>query len=406
MKKPMIQIIIIVIFSIILFIVAYYFTINQFMIDLKGHPLLEVQEYSKKNHLLLIIKEEYSDIIKKDLIIKQSISANTKIKNNDKLVVTVSKGFDMTKLYKEYGVNELGLIPIMMYHGIYNTDDTKYIGGNVDALGYHRTAAAFKNDLEFYYQNNYRMIRLIDYVNGKIDVVIGGSPIVLTFDDGKDNNILVTGLDKQGNIIIDPNSAVGILESFKKKYPDYKVTATFFLNGGLFNQPQYNNKILNWLINNGYDIGNHTYAHLDLSKLTGADVSKQVGLMYKLLNDVIPNQCVNIVALPFGLPNKIDNPNFPFILKSNYNNIEYTTISTLRVGWESNYSPFSQKFDQRFIKRIRAYDNNGIEFDITMNFNRLKNNRYISDGNIDKIVVLKENVPLISKTNTLEVISY
>lgn len=71
------------------------------------------------------------------------------------------------------------------------------------------------------------MIRLNDYINGIVDVELGKSPIVLTFDDGLENNIKVTGLDSDGNIIIDPNSAVGILEEFKKKYPDFNVTATF-----------------------------------------------------------------------------------------------------------------------------------------------------------------------------------
>ena len=44
-------------------------------------------------------------------------------------------------------------------------------------------------------------------------------------------------------------------------------------------------------------------------------------------------------------------------------------------------------FDKTFLKRCRAYDNNGKEFDITMVFNMLKNNKYISDGNSDTIVI-------------------
>ena len=34
------------------------------------------------------------------------------------------------------------------------------------------------------YKNGYRMIRLQDYIDGIIDVELGKSPIVLTFDDG------------------------------------------------------------------------------------------------------------------------------------------------------------------------------------------------------------------------------
>ena len=171
--------------------------------------------------------------------------------------------------YQNNNVDELGEVPIMMYHGIHNKNnsDTKYIGGNVDKDGYQRTAEAFRNDLEFYYSEGYRMIRLTDFVDGNIDVELGKSPIILTFDDGLENNIKVTGLDEKGNIIIDPNCAVGILESYKEKYPDYNVTATFFINGGLFQQKEYNEKILKWLVENGYDIGNHTYSHVDFTKV-------------------------------------------------------------------------------------------------------------------------------------------
>ena len=33
-------------------------------------------------------------------------------------------------------------------------------------------------------------------------------------------------------------SAIGILESIKEKYKDFNVTATFFLNSSLCNQPE------------------------------------------------------------------------------------------------------------------------------------------------------------------------
>ena len=87
---------------------------------------------------------------------------------------------------------------------------------------------------------------------------------------------------------------------------------------------------------------------------------------------------------------KKEHNNFKNIISGNYNGFKYNTISTLRVGWESDYSPFSVNFDKTFIKRIRAYDNNGNDFDIEYNFKELENNRYISDGNKDLVVFPKE----------------
>ena len=75
-------------------------------------------------------------------------------------------------------------------------------------------------------------------------------------------------------------------------------------------------------------------------------------------------------------------------------------------GWESDYSPFSNDFNKVFLKRIRAYDNNGEEFDIEMNFNILENNRYISDGNKNQITIKKENQDKLVNEKNLEIFMY
>ena len=310
--------------------------------------------------------------------------------------------------YRNNKVDELGEVPIMMYHGIHNKNnsDTEYIGGNVDKNGYQRTSEAFRNDLEFYYSQGYRMIRLTDYVDGNIDVELGKSPIILTFDDGLENNIKVTGLDEKGNIIIDPNSAVGILENFKEKYPDYNITATFFVNGGLFGQEEYNEKILKWLVEKGYDIGNHTYSHVDFTDVDANKSMEQVGRIYEMLDSIIPEKYVNIVALPFGSPYSLEHENMQYIFNSNYNNHNYQTKSTLRVGWKSESSPYHINFNPKFLKRIRAYDNNGEEFDIKMNFKLLESTRYISDGDKNIIAIPSSKSELLNNNIQKEVKTY
>lgn len=392
-------ILMIIVFALIYFLVPHHEA--NLMIDLTGKTALEAKEFADKHKLNLVL-EEQNNIVEKDKIFKQSIAVNTEIKENDTLTVYVSLGIN----YEELKVNELGNVPIMMYHGIHNIDNNEYTGGNVDKDGYQRTKDAFAKDLEFYYNSGYRMIRLEDYVNGIIDVEAGYSPIILTFDDGLENNIKVTGLDEEGNIIIDPNSAVGVLEQFKKKYPDFNVTATFFVNGGLFQQSQYNEKILNWLVDNGYDIGNHSYSHADFTTISKEKAVYEIGSVYNLLDKYIPNKYVNIVALPFGSPYDKDHSNFSAILNGSYNDKTYQTISTLRVGWEADYSPFSSKFDPTFLKRIRAYDNNGVEFDIEMNFKILEGNRYISDGDKDTITVPQDQADKVVNNYNLKVNTY
>lgn len=377
--------------------------------NLVGKTVSEVEKYTEENNIILNIDYVYSDDIEKDEVIEQSVNEGTKLEDIKELTIIVSKGkIDKEKL-KSDNINELGNVPIMMYHGIREktSSSTGTIGGNVDKDGYNRTPDAFRKDLEFYYENGYEMIRLDDYINGIIKASYGKSPIVLTFDDGNEDNIKVTGLDSDGNIIIDPNSAVGILEEFKKKHPDTTVTATFFVNGGIFNQSEYNDKILKWMVDNGYDIGNHTKTHLDIKKSSGEKVQMEIAYVYDELEKVIPGKYVNIIALPFGSPYVKTHDNFKYVLNTSYNGKEYVTEAALRVGWEPEVSPFNKDFDKTFLKRCRAYDNNGKEFDIDMVFNKLLvEKKYVSDGDENTVVIKESDVSKVNNNNNLKLITY
>lgn len=407
MKKIRYDRLIIALIILIGIVVGIFFVIKSLfkkkdvlMISLNNLNVEEIKKYADDNKLTLNIIEK-NNKLEKGKIVSQSIAEGTKIKKGDMLEVVISKGID----YEKLNVDELGYVPIMMYHGIHDITDNKYTGGNIDYDGYQRTAKAFREDLEFYYKNGYRMIRLEDYVNGKIDVEAGYSPIILTFDDGLDNNILVTGLDEKGNIKIDPNSAVGILNEFREKYPDFNVTATFFVNGSLFNQKDYDEKILNYLVENNYDIGNHTWSHVDFTDATISETNEEVGSVYELLDKYIPGKYVSIVALPYGSPYRRSHETYDYILNSEYKGKKYETIAALRVGWEAEVSPFDKDFNKTFLKRIRAYDNNGEDFDIEMNFERLKKYKYISDGDINTVVIPEKEKEYLGDTN-LEVIVY
>lgn len=375
------------------------------MIEFKS--LDEVETFSKNNNIKVNTTYEYDDTVEKDKVISQSIKKGTKLDKDSTVDVVISLGkLDKEKLASD-GINELGKTPIMMYHGIREktSSSTGTVGGNVDKDGYNRTPEAFRADLEFYYENGYYMIRLEDYNNGKVDVPYGKSPIILTFDDGNEDNIRVTGVDSDGNIIIDKNSAVGILEEFKKKHEDAGVTATFFVNSGLFNQPEYNEKILKWMVENGYDVGNHTENHLDIKASSSDKVQKEIAGVYKKLEEIIPDKYVKIIALPFGSPYSKTHENYKYVLNGSYDNYSYETESALRVGWEPEVSCFDKDFDKTFLKRCRAYDNNGKEFDIKMVFDMLEKTRYISDGNINTITIKESDNSKLSNAD-YKVITY
>ena len=309
---------------------------------------------------------------------------------------TTAKVTRTAEEYKKAGINELNSVPILMYHRIYNmkNSETQYKGGNVDKDGYNRTSEAFEADLRSFYEQGYRMMRLTDFVDGKIDVPFGYSPLILTFDDGI-RDVVIEGWNDDGSPKFDPGCAIAILEKIKAEFPDYNVTATFFLNYKLFcNSEEDDKKILKWMVDHGYDIGNHTYNHVKLGGMEADAIEKEVGHMYQLLDSIIPGQYVNIVALPYGSPEVIsdDKPQYQKILSGTYEGFNYTTKATLLCAWTRSYSPFVRDYNKTAIRRIRAYDNGGVYWDIEDNFKQLNNGkRYISDGDPDTIVYPSED---------------
>ncbi len=69
----------------------------------------------------------------------------------------------------------------------------------------------------------------------------------------------------------------------------------------------------------------------------------------------------------------------------------------MRVNWEANESPFHRDYESIFIKRIRAYDNDGMVCDIEHNFAVQQLIRYISDGDPNTVVVKKTKEDQINK---------
>ncbi len=267
--------------------------------------------------------------------------------------------------------NELGEVMIAMYHSLSDKNSA-----------YARTPDSFREDLQTYYDMGFRPINLSDYVGGYIDVEAGLTPMVLTFDDGHRSNF--NYIEQDGEWIIDPDCSVGILLDFHDKHPDWDLKGSFFLNGGTpFAQKEFVDKKINFLVEKGFEIGNHSYGHEDLTKLSAEEIQKSLGKNIQELEARVDtgDYVVNTLALPFGKRPKDDKYRYDLITSGEYKGISYEHIAILLVGWKPEVSVFDKKFNPLAIMRVQSGDGELQMTDWLADYKAHPQKRYISDGN-------------------------
>jgi len=295
---------------------------------------------------------------------------------------------------QEVKPNEVGEIMVVMYHSLGAKNDT-----------YIRTVESFKNDLEMLYEKGYRPISMTDYIANNIEVEPGFTPIVLTFDDGHVTNFNI--IDEEAKTI-DPNCSLGLMESFNEMHPDFGLKAIFYLNGGYpFKQKELVDYKLNYLIENGLEIGNHSYGHENFKKTSASNIEVSLGKNVQQINSRIPNANVTSLALPFG-SRPASESNYGVLVSGSYEDTTYNHTSILNVGWRPTYPSIHTKFNPESINRVRAGDG---EFELAHwveYFEQNPSRRYISDGDAELITVRESDLEKIDteKLNELEIRTY
>lgn len=257
--------------------------------------------------------------------------------------------------------NEVGVIPILEYHDIRDGRNSMC-----------RSAMAFRRDLERLYRENYRPISLKSYLQNRIDTPPGTTPVILTFDDARESQFRYR---PDGSI--DPHCAVGILQAFAAKHPDFPVRATFFvLPDVAFGPAAQRARKMQALLDMGCEIGNHTVSHRSLRNLTDAEVQKELAGCVARVKRLAPAAEVDTLALPLGIAPR----NRALLASGEHAGQQYTNRAVLLVGAHPAPSPVATDFDPMRLPRIQACE--GVA-GITYWLDELKRHperRYVSDG--------------------------
>lgn len=268
----------------------------------------------------------------------------------------------------ELQVNELGGVPIIMYHDI------------GDYEGYLiRSRDNFRKDLQRFYDLGYCLIPLSDYLTGDIRIPAGKSPLVITFDDGRASQLKLIEVD--GKVVADPDCAVGILLDFSRKHPGFGHSATFFVNyPRMFGTETRAVEYMKFLLDNGMEIGNHTLTHRNLASASPEEVAKEIGGLANKIRDLLDYDTLSL-ALPYG--------NYPrskqFLLSGRYDDRYYRNLGILLAGAEPAPSPYSLKFNPLAVPRINGCDEELDKWLRTLE--KYPERRYTSDGQSDTVTI-------------------
>ncbi|OEF96042.1 polysaccharide deacetylase family protein [Desulfuribacillus alkaliarsenatis] len=280
---------------------------------------------------------------------------------------------------RELKVNELGEVMVLMYHVIGDKEDE-----------WERTADNFRNDLKVLYEEGYYLVTARDFVTGNMDVPAGKTPVILTFDDSTEGHFRFL-INEQGEKIVDPDSAVGIIENFANENPGFGTAATFYVNYPLpfrqNDQPEWRKLKFEYLVDLGMEIGNHTYGHERLDRITDEEVQRTLARHVEATQNLLPGYSVDTFALTFG----IRPVNRELSVQGSYNGIDYHHKGVFLVGSNPAPSPFSTEFKPEAIPRIRAasvpsdFFNQWIDY-----FRNNPERRYVSDGDMNTITIPEE----------------
>ncbi|ONI81698.1 xylanase [Actinosynnema sp. ALI-1.44] len=268
-------------------------------------------------------------------------------------------------IQRQVDANELGDVPVLMYHRITEKPTSVY----------DRTPEDLRAELERLASEKYVPVTAAAYVTGMIDIPAGTHPVVLTFDDGDPTQFALT---PQGEPA--PRTAVAIMRDVATRYPEFRPVATFYVNGNPFGDPG-GTRTLPWLRGHGMEIGNHTLTHANLRQAGSAGAQREISRGDQAIRQGAVGADPVTISLPFGI-----HPSDPALaLSGGSDGVRYHYRGVFLVGANPAPSPYSPRFDPLRIPRIRSQASTGKEaqFGSTAWLDKLAAapaNRFTSDG--------------------------
>lgn len=255
--------------------------------------------------------------------------------------------------------NELGYIPILEYHSVGGESEFND-GVQYDKHGLNIAPETLKRQLELMYAAGWYPVNMRDILTARIRTPRGRIPVVLTFDDARPSQFRYLP-----NGRIDPKCAVGILEAFHARHPDWPRRATFYVlpeskwNGVPFDQDGAERRKLRFLLKRGYEIANHTTSHRSLADLSPRTLKWEMAEAVRDIRRLAPSATMDTMALPYGIAPK-NKKLWNLLLAGRQGGTRYSNRCILLASGGISYPLAHRLFDRTQIRRIEP-EPGGIE---------------------------------------------
>ena len=128
------------------------------------------------------------------------------------------------------------------------------------------------------------------------------------------------------------------------------------------------------------------FSHEDLSTLDAKGIQTALGKNAALYHELNPLITMDTLALPYG-KRPDDDTLRAYIDSGQYEGYDYENKAILAVGWRPYYPIYHVKYNYRYVNRVQSGDG---EMQLTWwldNYVKSPSNRFISDGDPDRISV-------------------
>ena len=287
--------------------------------------------------------------------------------------------------------NELGRIPILEWHQVVDADGS-----------YKVSRERFKAELAELYRRDYVPVNLSEILDKTIDIPAGKSPVLFTFDDASPSQFRY--LEKNGQLVVDPTSALGILQDFIKAHPDWKpkglfcmlpaaaVGHAFFGEKGIDGQKsEWRLKKVQYLHAQGFELCNHTLWHAMLNKYPDAVVQEQLARGALAIDSAVPGYKIRGMALPYGLwpKNRALAYSGSWYDKKGKRELRYANEAVFEVAGGPARSPYDPQFNPRSLPRVPLQGGTKLTPTLDAMDKPGAMARYVSDGNPKTVAKLK-----------------